>query len=355
MGEAERWSVSRAEFRKLAGVYPDFASVRERLRSGGYIWRPRCESSPARKRFKVAATRAALIRGVPAGMDPVFHWHQLLITAGLDTSRVLAASAEYCADQERKALPTAAQQGLRARSPRRRDLLETLSEDDPNYEVGKRFYLESWADSHGLVADAFSGQVSLPDFVKKCVNTFEQGMRALLALKDETPIPARCREVDKVAKAFIRQFGKALKSESQRLGRVRVETAMHEFSRQVTIIAARTKESILRGGLTQGSDGIGDAAHTRPSKQNSGCLDIVALSPHQLKAKRAQRMTAAQARWRPIAKRTIPFRWIHRTARVDHKDAYEWKNGKLPEASIMSKNIERVLQQANPPTRKMTD
>jgi hypothetical protein len=108
MGEAESWSVSGAEFRKLASTYSDFASVRDRLGSGAYVWQSLCPSSTAREDFNVAATRAALIGGVPPGMDPVFHWHELLSSSGLDIPRVLVASAEYCADQEQLALRNAA-------------------------------------------------------------------------------------------------------------------------------------------------------------------------------------------------------------------------------------------------------
>jgi hypothetical protein len=47
---------------------------------------------------------------------------------------------------------------------KRRDLLERVSPDDPNYELAKRMYLEAWADSHGLLADAVAGQASFSDF-----------------------------------------------------------------------------------------------------------------------------------------------------------------------------------------------
>jgi hypothetical protein len=109
MGEAESWSVSGAEFRKLASTYSDFASVRDRSSSGAYVWQSLCPSSAVREDFNVAATRAALIGGVPDAMDPVFHWHELLSSSGRDIPRVLAASAEYCADQEQLALRNAAQ------------------------------------------------------------------------------------------------------------------------------------------------------------------------------------------------------------------------------------------------------
>jgi chloramphenicol 3-O-phosphotransferase len=57
---------------------------------------------------------------------------------------------------------------------RRPDLFERLSKDDPNYEIAKRFYLEAWADSHGLVADGYAGRASLSDAVRR--------LRALVVL-----------------------------------------------------------------------------------------------------------------------------------------------------------------------------
>ena len=131
MGEAESWNISRAEFRKLAAEYPDFPTIRDRLSSGAYIWQPLSGDRAAREDFNVAATRAALIGGVPPSVDPVFHWQEVLSRSGaavetsvadvyvgqdgqplpaplrwwgIEIPRVLAASAEYCADQEQLAL-----------------------------------------------------------------------------------------------------------------------------------------------------------------------------------------------------------------------------------------------------------
>jgi hypothetical protein len=135
MAEAESWNCSRAEFRNLATAYPDFPSVRGRFSDGTYIWRPVCPSKAAEEDFNVAATRAALIGGLPSGLDPIFHWHELLSRSGaasqtgtddiganqdgrvhptlrswnIEILRVLAASAAYCAVQERFALEAAAQ------------------------------------------------------------------------------------------------------------------------------------------------------------------------------------------------------------------------------------------------------
>ena len=72
--------------------------------------------------------------------------------------------------------------------------------------------------------------------------------------------------------------------------------------------------------------------------------------PASLKAARERRLADAQGNWLPTAKRKIPFTWIHKAAGVDHKDAYAWKNGLLPNTSVMAENIERVLKQPNPPS-----
>src|SRR5262249_4627240 len=69
----------------------------------------------------------------------------------------------------------------------------------------------------------------------------------------------------------------------------------------------------------------------------------------QLKTKRNELLMTAQQRWRPIAKGRVPFSWVHTAAGVDHKDAYDWKNGKLPDKSVMTTSIERVLLSSSPP------
>jgi hypothetical protein len=79
------------------------------------------------------------------------------------------------------------------------------------------------------------------------------------------------------------------------------------------------------------------------------------LDPEQRKAERGRRLTAAQERWHPIAKRTVPFAWIHKAAGVDHKDAYNWKSGKLADTSSMAKSIERILKQPKPPAAPVTE
>lgn len=135
--------------------------------------------------------------------------------------------------------------------PRRGDLLEKLSEDDPNYETIKRFYLESWADSHGLVAEGFAGRVSLSDFVEGCVNTFNQAARTHVAFRDATTIPAKCRELDVMVKESIRLLERALAPESERLGKAEIDAAIDEFSRRVNEIAARSKQQILKGELAR--------------------------------------------------------------------------------------------------------
>jgi hypothetical protein len=123
--------------------------------------------------------------------------------------------------------------------PKRRNLLEEMSENDPNYEVCKRFYLEAWADSNGLVADAHAGGVSLSDYVERNANTVRQAMRAVVEFKDGTPASAKCKEIDGMAKKSIRLFSKALLPQSMRLGKTKVKIAIGELSDLVTELSGR--------------------------------------------------------------------------------------------------------------------
>jgi hypothetical protein len=66
-------------------------------------------------------------------------------------------------------------------------------------------------------------------------------------------------------------------------------------------------------------------------------------------------LTSAQERWRTINSRVIPFAWVHKAAGVDHKDAYNWKSGKLPDDSAMADSIERILRQPNPPASPIAE
>jgi hypothetical protein len=121
------------------------------------------------------------------------------------------------------------------------------------------------------------------------------------------------------------------------LGRLAHDTAPEVSQRQLSSAAAH-------------DPGSGDLDTATQRSRDSALLP----DRKQMKARREQRLAAAQARWHPLAKRNIPFSWIHDSAGVDHKDAYDWKSGKLPETSAMSQSIERVLQQAIPPARKLT-
>jgi len=131
---------------------------------------------------------------------------------------------------------------------KRRDWPEGLSEDDPNYELAKRFYLEAWSDSHGLVADGFAGRLTLSDFLEGCVKTFSQAAAAQVQFKDTTPIQARCRELDRMATLHIRKLKSKFAAAPKRL-RKPLAAALDEYSRKVNEIAARSKHQILLGEL----------------------------------------------------------------------------------------------------------
>jgi hypothetical protein len=140
---------------------------------------------------------------------------------------------------------------IKSGQPGRQDLLEKLSDGDPNYATVKRFYLESWADSHRLVADGFAGRVSLSDFVESCVKTFNQGARTHVDFRDTMSIPAICRELDVMVKGSISLIRENLVPESERLGKADVDAAIDEYSRRVNEIAARSKQQILEKALAE--------------------------------------------------------------------------------------------------------
>jgi hypothetical protein len=132
---------------------------------------------------------------------------------------------------------------------KRRDLLERLSKDDPNYAVGKIFHLRAWEQSHGLVADAFGRGVSFPDFVERCAKSVELAAAAHVALKDATPISTRCRELDRLAKRSIELFTRSVASHAKGLGRSKVTAAIRHFSNRVHEIAARSKQQVFQREL----------------------------------------------------------------------------------------------------------
>jgi hypothetical protein len=133
-------------------------------------------------------------------------------------------------------------------------LHERLPKHDPNYEVVKSITLKAWADSHGLVADGHAGQVSLSDYVERCVNSFSQGAQIHVDVQDSATTSAKCAELDRMAEKFIGTFGKSLSLESKRLGKANVSGAIKEFSRRVNEITARSKQRICQADLARSAE-----------------------------------------------------------------------------------------------------
>jgi hypothetical protein len=178
--------------------------------------------------------------------------------------------------------------GERRDVPKRRDLLERLSVDDPNYEVAKRFYLEAWADSHGLVADALSGRASLSDFVDGCVKTFARGAELHVALKDSASSAEKCKEMDSLAKEFIRKFSRSLAPHSERLGEGDVKAAVDELSRRVNEIAARSKQRFFDRPLTPK---LLAAPSTEPMRQSNRAILLHRLVPDRVAQVKVPKIT----------------------------------------------------------------
>ena len=133
--------------------------------------------------------------------------------------------------------------------PKRRDFLERLSKDDPNYEISRRFHLEAWRDSHRIVADAYAGSASLSDFIDGCVNTFAQGAEIQIGFKDASSLAEKCHEIDCLVGEFIRYVRESLDPEMQRLGVEDVKAAVDDFSRRINEIASRSKQRMFESEL----------------------------------------------------------------------------------------------------------
>lgn len=129
------------------------------------------------------------------------------------------------------------------------DRFDQLPKDDPNYDIARRFHLEGWADSHGVVADTLAGQVSFSDWVESCIKTFQLAAATQVAFKDEIPPSQKCQAVDRMAKLFIRRFEASIRSYSKGLGKANAKAAIDRLSRRVHEIAARSKQQIFQHAL----------------------------------------------------------------------------------------------------------
>jgi hypothetical protein len=155
-------------------------------------------------------------------------------------------------------LTSCANSGINAEEPGTVDkpadqppLHERVAADDPNRDLLRRFSLESWADSHGLVADGMAGEVSLSSFVERCARSFKQGAKAHVDFKDTIPISKRCDEIDRMADGAVAIFSRSLAQESERLGHEAVAAAIEEYSRRVLEIAARSKQDLHLAALAE--------------------------------------------------------------------------------------------------------
>ena len=128
---------------------------------------------------------------------------------------------------------------------RRRDFLESLSPDDPNYAAAKRFHAEGWADSHALVADALSGKISLTELLNGCVRTFEQSTQLHVAAENTGSPTAKCREIDRMTKRFIQKVSDSLAKGAAHLGPENLNALINDFSDRVREIAARSKQRVF--------------------------------------------------------------------------------------------------------------
>jgi hypothetical protein len=131
---------------------------------------------------------------------------------------------------------------------KRRDWPEGLSEDDPNYELARRFHLEALAHSHGLVADALAGRISFSDYIEACVKTFAQAAAVHVDFRDNTPVDLKCKELDRMAALSTRRLKREFAKAPKRL-RKPLNAAFQEYSGKVNEIAARSKQQLFEQEL----------------------------------------------------------------------------------------------------------
>jgi len=182
---------------------------------------------------------------------PLAHVRRLVAGGSLESIELLdicGLSSDYCRKCEADD------------TPKRHNWLESLSKDDPNYDIATRFELKAWADSWGVVADGLGGRLSLPDLVERCANTFSQSAEAHVGFKDEAPISEKCRQLDRNANLFIEQFSNKLRFASDRIGYSEVEKAVGALSQKVHEILARSKQRIYQAAAAQKAERANDPA-----------------------------------------------------------------------------------------------
>jgi hypothetical protein len=103
--------------------------------------------------------------------------------------------------------------------------------------------------------------------VEGCVRTFEQGAKLHVAFEGTTSIPARCREIDRIAKRFIRAFRDSLSANAKRDGKANVTAAINQLSTRVNEIAARSKQRILQGALDREATEIAPSSRSELATQ----------------------------------------------------------------------------------------
>lgn len=178
--------------------------------------------------------------------------------------------------------------------PKRRDLIERISPDDPNYDLAKRFYHEAWSDSHGLNAEGLAGRASLGDFVDTNVRTFERATKTLSAIRDDATVPTKCRAVDDLANGYIRLTTAALAREAKRFGRAKTTAASNDHARRVLEIAARCKQRLHARALKE----MGGLKQKRqPGKaQSSGEKPQAQAAAHPLRPRRTPDIKTSRER-----------------------------------------------------------
>ena len=361
----------------------------------------------AREKFRWAAERVAVELGQPAGRAAVFFWLNLMKRDSPDyrsypggvgadrgkIKRVCEASADYCLKLEAKAVASK----IPTKLPERE---EGTGLEEPGYlaiehadwrkdEARARrppillrpvrsARLTAMAALHQeATATIQSSWPPTKQRVEQCLwlyffkyadDVFDKAAEARLGAKRSAGrlgqysrwLRSKCLPVvvDDVCRPILGQFPITVRHVVETIGgreSAEIESTRRALWGMLTEVLGGPFTENLRNGLSANLEAR--STHWEAQFEDAPIATVAdvsgqrgnAKSRRAHKAQRNQLLTEAQTRWRTIAGRKIPFVWAHKAAGVDHKDAYDWKNGKLPAKSIMSANIERVLKSARPP------
>lgn len=150
--------------------------------------------------------------------------------------------------------------------------------------------------------------------MEACVRTFTQGARLHLEFKDESTIRQKCKELDRLATKFIRQFTQSIQPHSKGLGKRNVTAAVSSFTSRVNEIAARSKKQLFERELEK-----------EPLQQAESPPPQAIDPPAEVAPRRARGKAIVSLLARVVERQHTTIEdWAH-THRLGRSTVYAWK------------------------------